>query len=737
MHNGEHPVIERVLSLIDHLQFNHSADGLWKPDTDPGLHTHEIQEAADFIDFMEEMPGGFLIYRAYGNEDILYANKGLLRMFRCDTMDEFRELTGNSFRGMVFPEDLEAVQASIWQQINASQFDLDYVEYRIIRKDGLIRWVEDYGHFTHSESVGDIFYVFLADATEKREQLQNEKARLLHEKERSEQKFQKLVQEYDKERALIDQEYLRRLKVIEGLSVSYESIFYVDLDSGRIQPYRLSRRTEPFFDSINNGFDYSECMKSYIQTCVHEGDRARVAQETSPAYARKRLTGNRTYYINYRVLEDGMTEYLQVRFVNVGRGNPPSQLVMGCRRVDKELQLEMEQKQMLEEALNSANSSIVAKNSFLSNMSHDMRTPLNAIFGFTALAKNNLNNPEVIGNYLNRIESSSHQLLDMIDNVLKLSWMDANEDRPEEDPCSLRETLEQVYHFLLPQAEEKGISFTMDCSQVVHDDVFGDQEKLSQLVMYLVNNAVTYTLSGGCVYLTATEKERLPNDCAIFQIAVRDTGIGISEEFIQQIFEPFTRERNTTLSGIHGVGLGLTLTKNIVDMLGGSIDVESAVGEGSTFTVTLCLRLQDQELHTCGAENGSAEGLCQHILLVEDNQINLEIETEILTHIGFTVDSAENGEAAVEMLCAAKPGTYDLILMDIQMPVMDGWEATQVIRALPDPALAKIPIVALSANVFESDIQKSLEAGMEAHLAKPLDVPLLLSTIQEISRRIQ
>ena len=735
MNKREHPVIERVLSLIDHLQASRAADGSWQCSEASELTSQETQEAFAFIDFMEGMPGGFLIYRAGGGEDILYANKGLLRMFQCETMEEFRELTGNSFRGIVAPEDLEAVEASIWQQIAESQHDLDYVEYRIKRKDGVTRWVEDYGHFARSETVGDIFYVFLADATEKREQQQKEKTRLLKEKEKSEQKFQELIQEYDKERALIDQEYLRRLKVIEGLSVNYESIFYVDLDGGRIQPYRLSRRTEPIFESLSRGLDYTGCMKSYSRSCVHADDRARVEQETSPAYIRKRLTGNRTYYLNYRVIEDGVTEYLQVRFVNVGVSGPPSQVVMGCRRVDKELQLEMEQKQMLEEALNSANSSIVAKNSFLSNMSHDMRTPLNAIFGFTALAKNNIRHPEAIAGYLDRIESSSRKLLDMIDKVLKLSWMDSNEDQAEESPCSLQETLEEIYHFLLPQAEEKGIVLTMDCSEVAHDAVYGDREKLRQLVMYLVNNAVTYTLSGGSVHLRAVEREALPNNCAIYQIVVQDTGIGISEDFLQQIFEPFTRERNTTLSGVHGVGLGLTLTKNIVETLGGSIDVQSAVGEGSTFTVTLRLHQQRQPASPPSSPP-AVDGQCRNILLVEDNQINLEIETEILTHIGFTIDSAENGEAAVEKVCSSPPGTYDLILMDIQMPVMDGWEAAQAIRALPDPALSGIPIIALSANVFESDIQKSLDSGMEAHLAKPLDVPLLLKTIQEISGKI-
>ena len=366
-------------------------------------------------------------------------------------------------------------------------------------------------------------------------------------------------------------------------------------------------------------------------------------------------------------------------------------------------------------------------------MSHDMRTPLNAIFGYTALARNRLDDREAAAGYLDRIESSSRQLLDMIDKVLKLSWTDSNEARAEESPCCLGDILREVREFLLPQAEEKHLSFTLDCSEVRHDAIYGDREKLSQLVMYLANNAVTYTPDGGSVFITAVEDDELPHSFSVYRIIVRDTGIGIGEDFLQQIFEPFTRERNTTLSGVHGVGLGLAIAKNLADLLGGAIEVHSAVDQGSTFTVTLRLRTQPQ---AAGKETLPAAPSCRRILLVEDNEINLEIETEILGSLGFHLDTAADGRAALEKVRASAPGDYDLILMDIQMPVMDGWEATRAIRALDSPALAGIPIVALSANVFDSDIQKSLDAGMDAHLGKPVDVPLLLRTIEEaVGRR--
>lgn len=741
MKNRGHSLIDHILVLLDRLRANgveferlmRDGERASALDTLGGMDDQSLRMANEILDFMDEMPGGFLTYRANGDEEILYANQGLLRIFQCDSMEEFRTLTGGSFRGIVAPEDLEAVEESIWQQVDASQYDLDYVEYRIIRKDGAVRWIEDYGHFVRDTSVGDIFYVFLADATDKMERRQAEEARLLQEKERSEREWRSRMEAYDKERARINQEHLRHREVIEGLSVNYESIFYVNLDEDKILPYRLSSRTESIFNEPYHTLDYAGCIRRYVEAWVHPEDRERVIREADADYARRMLKDNEAYSINYRVISQGETQYLQVRFVNVGQKARPSQVVMGCRRVDEELRRELEQKQILEEALRDAQASIVAKNTFLSNMSHDMRTPLNAIFGFTTLMKNSLgDHPEAL-DYLNRIESSSRQLLDMIDKVLRLSWTDSHEARVEEKPCRLGEILEEVRDFLLPQASEKHIDLTLDCSQVRHDEICGDREKLGQLVMYLVNNAVTYTPSGGSVSITVEEGEELSGSSAMYRIAVQDTGIGISEEFLKQIFEPFTRERNTTLSGIHGVGLGLTIARNLANLLGGTIEVSSVVDKGSAFTVTLRLRFRNQEAYAPPAgETSSEKSACRRILLVDDNELNMEIESAILESLGFEIDSAADGSIALAKLRSAPPGRYDLVLMDIQMPVMDGWQAARAIRSLPDHTLAQIPIIALSANSFENDIRTSLEAGMDAHLPKPIDVPVLLSAIDKI-----
>ncbi len=738
--NQEHHLVEYIVDLLNILETenvdisNIDAEDLMELAAKTGdcsiQKPHNIQTAYEAVKFMDEMPGGFLIYHADDNEQIIYANKALLRIFQCSTLQEFRKITNNSFQGIVYPEDLDEVEQSIKEQISASQYDLDYVEYRIIRKDGSLRWIEDYGHYIYSEFAGGIFYVFIGDATEKKKKHLEEKATILNERLQNEQKLQSLIEEYDKEIKLINQEHLRRLEVIEGLSINYESILYADLDTDKILPYRLSSRNSPQFGNKMQARGYLWYTSEYIEEWVHPDDRQMVSVITSPGCIREKLLNHKTFYVNYRIIDNGEIQYLQLRVVNVGNKNHISQIVMGYRSVDEELRREMEQKQMLEEALNNADLAITAKNTFLSNMSHDMRTPLNAIFGYTVLARKYTSNSEAVEDYLEKIESSGRQLLDLIDKVLEISWTETNDVQLEELECNLCDIMQDLYNMLLPQAQKKNINLSVNSSRLMHYDVFSDPGKLKQLFMHLSNNAIKYTEYGGRVDVSLVELERLPNDQIVCQFTVEDTGIGIGEEFLEHIFEPFEREKNTTLSGVHGTGLGLTIVKNITERMGGRIEVKSNAGKGSRFTVTLRLRIQEQPLSISNGNEDTLSQLMNHkILLVEDNEINLEIETEILQGLGFVIETAENGSIAVEKIKEAAPGEFALVLMDIQMPVMDGLQATQLIRKIENPDLARIPIIALSANAFESDRKMSIESGMNAHLTKPIDVPLLLETL--------
>ncbi len=532
---------------------------------------------------------------------------------------------------------------------------------------------------------------------------------------------------------LISQEYLRRLEVIKGLSVNYESILYVDLEKDEVLPYRLSARTKRQFGRELRARKYLDFITSYINTWVHPEDRQMLSQSVSLPYIRAKLLRAKSYSINYRILTGEESTYLQLRIVNVSNSRHISQIIMGYRGIDEDIQREMEQKKMLEEALHSANLAIAAKQTFLSNISHDMRTPLNAILGYTALAKEYISDSNTVLDYLSKIDTSGRQLLDFIEKVLDVTWTESNDTRISETECSLTAIIQDIYNSFRQKAEEKNIHFSTDLSALTHYDVYGDPEKISHLLRNLVSNAINFTNPGGIVSIAATETKNLASSYATFQFIIKDNGIGISKDFQESLFEPFEREKNTTISGISGSGLGLAIAKNLVDLMGGSIHVDSTVGCGSTFTVTLRLPIQDQPLSADSAtEDILTQLLNQKILLVEDNEINLEIETELLSGLGLIIDTAENGKDAIEKVAGSTPNEYSLILMDIQMPIMDGWQAAKAIRELDNPALARIPIIALSANAFESDKRASIESGMNAHLPKPLDIPYLLETVAKI-----
>ncbi len=719
--NGEHNLIESLVSvLVDPLD-----------DT-----VQDISAAYHLKHFADIMPGGFFIYRADEEETLIYANEAMLRIFQCDTMQEFRELTGNSFRGIVHPDDLEAVEESIKEQIAHSQYDLDYVEYRIIRKDGRVRWLDDYGHYVRSDSVGDVFYVFVGDATEKKERQVEKIETWFSEKLKKEQELQAQLDKYDKEMKVIHQEHLIRLEMIEGLSVDYESIFYVDLDKDQIKAYRVSERFRKQFPEHYVVRKFTGFDADYIAEWVYPEDRELLKGVSDPAYICRELerSENRNFHLNYRTYEKQDIKYIQLRVVNVGGEESVSQVIFGYRNMDEEMISEMQQKKLLKAALDEATLANNAKNLFLTNMSHDIRTPMNAIVGFTELARKHMQDQEKISNYLDMISTSSEQLLQLLSDVLEISRLESGAVNIEEEECSLMDIAHQVQMSILPRAAEKNITLSLDISNLKHDNVRADKGRLSQILTYLTDNAVKYTGVDGRVTIVVIEKEQggAQDDLVTYQFAIEDNGIGISEEFMTTLFDPFEREKNTTLSGIHGTGLGLAITKKLVDIIGGRIEVFSTPGEGSRFIITLPLRLQESSGYFGASEDAVPHfSTDKRILIVDDNEINLEIEYEVLKDAGFLVDTAEDGSIAVEKIKQSKPGDYDLILMDIQMPIMDGYRATRAIREMKNPALAGIPIIAVSANAFEEDKRMAMESGMNAHLAKPLDTLRLYKLIRK------
>ena len=398
-------------------------------------------------------------------------------------------------------------------------------------------------------------------------------------------------------------------------------------------------------------------------------------------------------------------------------------LLLISRAVDR-----IQENEHLEAKITAAEEASRAKTVFLSNMSHDIRTPLNAIIGYVTLAKGDAITADQKVDYILKIEKASHQLLDIVNDVLEMSRIESGRMELDPHPANLEESVREAADLVRAQMESKQIAFSVSCD-VRHRWVLCDTIRLNRALMNLLCNAGKFTEEKGAVALQLTELAG-DADKGTYEIRIQDTGIGMSQEFTEKLFMPFERERTSTVSKIQGTGLGMAIAKNIIDLMGGSIDVKTEQGKGTEFILTFSLPLIQEPEHTEKKKQGFRfDGT--RVLLVEDNEVNMEIAAMILEQAGFAVEKAENGQAAVEKVRNSEAGYYQLILMDIQMPVMDGYAAAKAIRALDNPDLASLPIIAMTANAFSEDIHAAEEAGMNGHIAKPLDVHLMMNTIAE------
>ena len=373
-----------------------------------------------------------------------------------------------------------------------------------------------------------------------------------------------------------------------------------------------------------------------------------------------------------------------------------------------------------------------AKSDFLFNMSHDIRTPMNALLGYSELMKRELTDPKLL-DYQEKMEQSGNLLLSIINNVLDMARIESGKVELDEDYVKIRDIYQGIYKIFQAEAEKKGIHLKMEYD-VKHEHVICDETKNKEIFLNLISNAVKYTASGGRVTIRITELDCDRKDYVRIRTQVIDTGIGMSEEFLPSLFEAFARERNTTDGKIAGTGLGMPIIKKYIDMMYGTIEVESKQGEGSKFTVTLEYRIADKSYYERVTEKSSDMDETdrisgKHILLAEDNDLNAEIAQFILEDMGLMVDRVEDGVQCVARMEQKTAGTYDLILMDIQMPNMDGYKATQAIRRLADKKKAGIPIIAMTANAFEEDRKKAFEKGLNGHIAKPVDAEKVKKTI--------
>ena len=769
---------------------------------------------------------------------ILSINRAALEILGYESQEEMLRDGFQTVANSVLDEDKPKLGESI-HSLNTVG-DSASVEYRVLHKDG--RLIHVMGNIKLVQEAGEMFYQrFLLDCTAQK---------MREEEERTE-----------KER--------RHMELVQALSIDYSLVCFFDLDTGRGYPLRVAGRRQKLEEIFDGDILLQESMERYIEQYVYPEDQALLRQTVSAQWLIEELGAKRLCYANYRTVCGEEMEYFQIKAVCAGVWDQRRGIVLGLRSVDAETRGEMEKKSLLEDALLQANRASKAKSVFLSNMSHDIRTPMNAIVGFTALAITHIEQREQVAGYLQKIMTSGNHLLSLINDILDMSRIESGKMHLEEAPCSLPDILHGLRNIIQADIHAKQLELYIDAVDVVNEEICCDKLRLNQLLLNLLSNSVKYTPAGGIVSMRIIEKPGAPAGYGCYEFYIRDTGIGMSPEFVARIFEPFERERNSTISRIQGTGLGMAITKSIVDMMNGTISVKSEQGVGSEFLVTLTFRLNegekepqtipelancralvvDDDFNTCDsvsymlqqigmraewtlsgkeavlrtrqavmrqdnycvyiidwllpdmngvevtrrirkemgddvpiivltaydwsdieeeAREAGVTAFCSkplflselrrclrsvisaetpelvkaakvapgrhtgHILLAEDNELNQEIAQAILEEAGFTLDVAENGETAVKMVKHSDPGYYRLVLMDIQMPVMDGYEAAKAIRALPDRELASIPILAMTANAFEEDKQAALKCGMNGHIAKPIHIGKLLETLDEV-----
>ena len=516
-------------------------------------------------------------------------------------------------------------------------------------------------------------------------------------------------------------------EIIEGISKDYFSVLLVDLGNGQIYSYREAgsngKRIADFCRTYHDR--WTELLPAYAKNLVSDASREDFLEELS---FEKLKSCNEDYSFTYEYMSDEGILYYQAHVSYVKKKDRTRAVVIGTRNIDDLIKKERLQKEQLKEAYIRAENASKAKTDFLNSMSHDIRTPMNVILGYNQLMKRQLTDP-VLVDYQKKIEQSGNLLLSIINDVLNMARIESGKSVLSESSESIVDMVEEVTNVFGAMALEKEIVLDTKID-IVHKQVLCDSTKVKEILVNLIGNAIKYTHSGGRVSVDVKELECSKDGYGTYQIKIIDTGIGMSESFIPTLFEAFTREAS---ANIIGTGLGMPIVKKLVDMMGGTIDVESKLGEGSTFTITIDHKLVEEERSETRQKNlmnseYSLKG--KHVLLAEDNELNAEFAKIILEDCGLHVDLARDGLECVGKVVQKPVGSYDFILMDIQMPNMNGYLATQKIRTIPEKNT--IPIIAMSANAFDEDKKQALNAGMDGYISKPIDMDKLQSQIIEI-----
>lgn len=525
----------------------------------------------------------------------------------------------------------------------------------------------------------------------------------------------------------------KRLQIINALGQAYSIILLLNIKKNMLEVIKFS-------DGVGHNIrkeDLSNALrKEYIENMIAPSFQKNYMAFTDISTMESRLKEHDSISCISQTIKGAWMRSMIVPQKCDEKGNL-STVLLAISDVTEEKEHELEQDRILRNALSSAEHANRAKTAFLNNMSHDIRTPMNAIIGFTSLAAEHLDDREIIRDYLEKISTSGKHLLSLINDVLDMSRIESGSVKIEKTNVYLPDVLEDLKTIILESVHAKQQKLLIKQQDVVHEDIITDKLRLTQVLLNIISNAVKFTPVGGTIHILVEEKASQKAGYAVYSFCIKDNGIGMSKKFQEHVFDSFARERTVTESGITGTGLGMAITKNIVDLMGGTIHLTSKQGEGSEFIVTLECELadktvQDKQSSCPKAEKKHLDYSGKKVLLVEDNELNREIATEILKSLGLKVDYAADGMEAVEIMSSEAGNQYDMIFMDIQMPKMDGYTATREIRTLKDTKKANVPIIAMTANAFDEDRKKAIKAGMNGHIAKPIDVNVILQNLDRI-----
>ena len=516
---------------------------------------------------------------------------------------------------------------------------------------------------------------------------------------------------------------------VEALSAGYSYICLINLETGDVE--LIKGNNIPGLNGRYTQIDHNILLEQVNRLITEPFIESSVEFYDSNTIA-KRLEGkNSLFYTCERT--DGTWILSMIVPQKYDENGRVVSVLLANRDFTEEKKRELKQEEALRQEKIKAEKANEAKSIFLFNMSHDIRTPINAIVGYSQLMKKELTNPKLV-HYQEMIEQSSKLLLSIINNVLDMARVESGKMELDENYNVVGNILQVVCDAFEGEATRKNIEITRNIS-VKHKHVMVDATKMQEILSNLISNAIKYTPEDGHVSIDIQELECEREGYVLFQTKVSDTGIGMSEDFLPSLFELFARERNTTISKIPGTGLGMAIVKNFVDLMDGSIEVESELGEGSTFTITIPHKIADKDYTNRNIESSNVSDIDfkgKRILLAEDNELNAEITTTILSEMGFEVKAVEDGILCVNEIQHQLANTYDLILMDIQMPNMDGYKATHCIRHLSQPEKANIPIIAMSANAFEEDKKKAFDVKMNDYITKPIDFQKMEEVLKHI-----